>query len=91
VRDYRTEITYELELLGGGEEEAPPLDAKWVATAVEKLGNGAAKGDEQAQAVLVRVDHLLDRGRERRRRVDELRRRLGVRNQDAEGFSDTIE
>jgi hypothetical protein len=91
LNEYGCEITYELELLRAGGEESQQLDGECVASGVERLGDEAAKGDVQAQAALVRVSLLLEGGRERRRRVDELRRGLRVWNQDAGAIGRAIE
>jgi hypothetical protein len=91
LNEYGSEITYDLDLLGAVEEEWRELDGERVAAGVEKLWKEAARGDMQAQAALVRVSLLLDRGRERRRRVDELRRGLRVWNQDAGAIGRAIE
>jgi hypothetical protein len=91
VNGYNRELIYELDLLRAGEKELPQLDGKRVASAIERLRDIAAKGDAQAQAALVRVGLLFGRARERRRRVDELRRGLRIWNEDAGAFGGAIE
>jgi hypothetical protein len=91
VNDYNRKITYELALLRAGEEELPQLDGKRVASTIERLRDEAARGDAKAEAALVRVGLLFGCARERRRRVDELRRRLRVWDEDAGAIGGTIE
>jgi hypothetical protein len=82
ANEYGYEITYELDLLRAVEEESPELDGEGVAAAIKRLRDDATKGDGRAQAALVGVGLLLDRARERRKRVEELRRRLRVWHKD---------
>jgi hypothetical protein len=91
VNDYNCKITYELDLLRAGEKELPQPDGKGMASAIARLKDEAARGDAQAQAALVHVGLLFGRARERRKRVDELRRGFRVWNKDAGAIGGPIE